>query len=418
MSVVTQNTILNESGIIRTAMKRGRENKPHIGIFGRRNNGKSSFINAIAGQDIAIVSDTAGTTTDPVKKSVEIFGIGPAILIDTAGIDDSGELGELRVKKSLQVIKAIDLAIIIIADNQIGSYEEELIKDFRRFRIPFIFVHNKSDVNALSKKLSKQIARDYKTEIVEFNSVSGNGKDRVIHAMVKNIPESSYTSKSMLAGLIEPGDIVMLITPIDLEAPEGRMILPQVQAIRDVLDNDCINIVLKETEVEAFLKTGIKPKLAITDSQMFDRMHAIIPADIPLTGFSVLLASRKGDFSAYLEGTPAIGKLNDGDRVLILESCTHQVNCDDIGRYKIPRWLLEYTGKELEFDIVSGLDEFPNPVKHYALVIQCGGCMITKKQLSNRLVDAIEADVPVTNYGMAIAYTNGIYERAIAPFIS
>ncbi len=398
-------------------MKRGRENKPHIGIFGRRNNGKSSFINAIAEQDIAIVSSTAGTTTDPVKKSVEIFGIGPAILIDTAGIDDSGELGELRVKKSLQVIKAIDMAIIIITENTVGSYEKELVDQFRRYDIPFIFVHNKSDQQRLTDNSRNHININYQADVIEFSCLQNNKQDKLLDTIIKLMPKSAYTSSSLLAGLINPGDIVMLITPIDLEAPEGRMILPQVQAIRDVLDNGCINIVLKETEVEDFLKTsGIKPKLAITDSQVFNKMNKIVPKDIPLTGFSVLLASRKGDFDAYLKGTPAIGKLKDGDRILILESCTHQVNCDDIGRYKIPDWIKNYSGKDLRFDIVSGLDDYPVPVSEYALIVQCGGCMITRKQLSNRLKEAIEAGVPVTNYGMAIAYTNGMYERAVEPF--
>ncbi len=399
-------------------MKKGRENKPHIGIFGRRNNGKSSLINAIAGQDTAIVSEQAGTTTDPVKKSVEIFGIGPAILIDTAGIDDHGDLGKLRVKKSLQVIKAIDMAIIVITDNKTGKYEKELANQFNHYNIPFLFVHNKSDKNPLNYTLKNYIKGEYSTEIIEFSCFNEMGYEKLIETITGLMPKSAYTSTSLLGNILNPGDIVMLITPIDLEAPEGRMILPQVQAIRDVLDNDCINIVLKETEVEEFLKnTGIKPRLAITDSQMFHKMDKIVPRDIPLTGFSILLASRKGDFNAYMEGTPALGKLNDGDRVLILESCTHQVNCDDIGRHKIPAWLKEFSGKDIHFDIVAGLDEFPRPVKDYSLAIQCGGCMITRKQLSNRLADVINAGVPVSNYGMTIAYTNGIYERAMEPFL-
>ncbi len=398
-------------------MKKGRENKPHIGIFGRRNNGKSSFINAIAGQDIAIVSDTPGTTTDPVKKSVEIFGIGPAILIDTAGIDDEGALGELRVKKSLQVIRSIDLAIVIITANTVGSYEHELVQEFKRFDVPCLFVHNKSDLEPLTALTAGMITEDFDTPVVEFSSLDPSNQEKLLETIVQQMPPSAYTGRSLLAGLVEPGDIVMLITPIDLEAPEGRMILPQVQVIRDVLDNGCINIVLKETEVESFLRhTGIRPKLAITDSQVFNKMSRIVPEEIPLTGFSVLLASNKGNFGAYLEGTPEIGKLKDGDRVLILESCTHQVNCDDIGRYKIPEWLQNHTGKKLEFDIVAGLDGFPRPARDYALVVQCGGCMITRKQLQSRLKEFIEAGVPVTNYGMTIAYTNGMYERAIRPF--
>lgn len=395
-------------------MKKGRESKPHIGIFGRRNNGKSSFINAIAGQETAIVSDMPGTTTDPVKKSVEIFGIGPAIIIDTAGIDDSGKLGKLRINKSMQVIKSVDLAIIIVCDNTLGGYENMLIDHFKQYGIPFIFVHNKSDISPLESSIKNFIADNFKTDIIAFNSQAPE-LEPLLACITKHMPPSSYTTPSLLGGLIEPGDIVMLITPIDLEAPEGRMILPQVQAIRDVLDNGCINIVLKETEVESFLKkTNLKPKLAITDSQVFNKMSKIVPPEIPLTGFSVLLARRKGNFEAYLKGTPEIDNLKDGDRVLILESCTHQVNCDDIGRYKIPAWLEKHSDKKLAFDIVSGMDEYPRPVQEYSMIIQCGGCMITRKQLRNRLQEAIEAGVPVTNYGMAIAWTNGMYERAIA----
>jgi [FeFe] hydrogenase H-cluster maturation GTPase HydF len=397
--------------------KKGRENKPHIGIFGRRNNGKSSFINAISGQETAIVSDTPGTTTDPVRKSVEIFGIGPAILIDTAGIDDHGELGALRIRKSLQVIKTIDLGIIIITANKLGSYEEELVEQFRKFEVPFLFVHNKSDEERLSPATAGLIRERYKAEAIDFSSIAPGDTEMLLNLIGRHMPRTAYTRPSLLDGMIGPGDIVMLITPIDLEAPEGRMILPQVQAIRDVLDHDGINIVLKETEVEAFLeKTKIRPRLAITDSQVFGRVDKILPPDIPLTGFSILLASHKGDFGAYLAGTPEIDKLKDGDRVLILESCTHQVNCDDIGRYKIPAWISSHCGKKIEFDIVAGLDDFPRPVDEYALLIQCGGCMITPRQIKSRLLEAMKAGVPVTNYGMAIAFTNGVYHRAIKPF--
>ncbi len=397
---------------------RGKESKPHIGIFGRRNIGKSSFINVLAGQDIAIVSDTAGTTTDPVKRSVEIFGIGPAVIIDTAGVDDSGPLGEKRVRKSMQAIGQIDLAIVIIAGNGLSEFESSLVKEFKKFGIPYIFVHNKSDLVPLQDECRENIRLKYQCEVLPFSCHNPEGLDGILGTISRLMPENAYTGTSLLGGLLKPGDIVLLITPIDLEAPEGRMILPQVQTIRDVLDNHCISIVLKETEVEAFLaSTGIRPRIAITDSQAFGKMNRIIPEDIPLTGFSVLLASRKGNFEAYLRGTPAIDRLKDGDRLLILESCSHQVNCDDIGRYKIPAWLKQYTGKNLQFDFVSGLDTLPCPVEDYAMVVQCGGCMITRKQLENRLRSAISAGIPVTNYGMAIAYTHGMYERAIAPFV-
>jgi len=398
---------------------KGRELKPHIGIFGRRNNGKSSLINALAGQDVAIVSAQPGTTTDPVRKSVEIFGIGPAIMVDTAGIDDSGDLGELRIRKTLQVIKSIDLAIIVITDNSIGEFEADLIHHFNKFDVPFIFIHNKSDLSPVSKELVTRIQNEFKTDVADFSTLNPTNKEQLIQMIIRHMPDTAYTSQSLLGGLLQKGDIVMLITPIDNEAPEGRMILPQVQAIRDVLDNDCINIVLKETEVEQFLKTtGIKPKLAVTDSQMFGRIDKVIPKDIPLTGFSVLLARHKGPFDKYMEGTPKIDELKDGDKVLILESCTHQVNCDDIGRYKIPTWISDYTGKKLEFDVVAGLDSFKSDFSKYALIVQCGGCMITKKQVHSRLKEAIEAGIPITNYGMAIAWTKGIYARAIEPFVN
>ncbi len=400
-----------------TTMKKGRESKPHIGIFGRRNNGKSSFINAIAGQDIAIVSETAGTTTDPVKKSVEIFGIGPAIMVDTAGIDDSGKLGELRIRKTLQVIRAIDLAIILITENDIGEFEDDLVKRFKDYDVPFIFIHNKSDEHPLKQEMIRKIHTGYRTDIIDFSALTDKDTTAVLDLIKKHMPPTAYVTNSLLGGIIKKGDYVLLITPIDLEAPEGRMILPQVQVIRDVLDNDCINIVVKETELQHFLETsGIKPALAITDSQAFEKVSRILPGDIPLTGFSVLLARHKGPFDEYMRGTPKIGDLNDGDRILILESCTHQVNCDDIGRYKIPAWLEDYTGKKLEFDVVAGLAEFPRSITDYSLVVQCGGCMITRKQISSRLKEAVDAGIPITNYGMTIAYTTGIYERAIGPF--
>jgi len=397
---------------------KGRELKPHIGIFGRRNNGKSSLINALAGQDVAIVSNQPGTTTDPVRKSVEIFGIGPTVLVDTAGIDDEGELGSQRVRKTLQVIKSIDLAIIVVTNNEISKFENELISHFKKFDVPYIFVHNKADVVPVTADLQNFVHLKLQTEIIDFSTLNPINKDSLIQMIIRHMPATAYQSPSLFGGLLKRGDIVLLITPIDNEAPEGRMILPQVQAIRDVLDNDCINVVLKETEVEHFLiTTGIKPRLAVTDSQMFGRIDKIIPKDIPLTGFSVLLARHKGPFDKYLAGTPKIDELKDGDRVLILESCTHQVNCDDIGRYKIPGWLQEYTGKKLQFDIVAGLDSFDHDLRKYALLVQCGGCMITRKQVHSRLREAIEAGIPITNYGMAIAWTKGIFERAVKPLM-
>lgn len=401
-------------------MTKGRENKPHIGIFGRRNNGKSSLINLLSGQDIAIVSDIAGTTTDPVKKSMEIHGLGPVIFVDTAGIDDSGELGNLRVSKTLKTLNTIDMAILIIAGNQFDSHEEQLIDKFSHYSIPYLIVHNKSDLEKLGATTITSIFEKTQKSVIEFSSVkaSSSNVDNLIGKIKEIMPPSTWKKPSLLGDLLSYGDIVLLITPIDIEAPEGRMILPQVQAIRDILDNDCVAIVLKEREVDSFLKrSGIEPKLVITDSQVFLKADASIPKHIPLTSFSIVLARQKGDFYNYIEGTPKISELQDNDRVLLLESCTHHVSCDDIGRVKIPRWINNFTGKKLHYDTVAGLDNLPLPIEEYSLVIQCGGCMITQKQLQNRLRPAIDKKIPVTNYGMAIAYVQGIFNRAVAPFV-
>ena len=398
-------------------MSKGRDTKPHIGIFGRRNNGKSSFINALTGQDISIVSDVPGTTTDPVKRSIEIGGIGPAILIDTAGIDDTGELGEKRIAKTKEVLGIIDLASLIIVHNDFSDAEKELISEIRKKDIPFFIVHNKQDEEQLDPVLAEVIRDKYSVPVIGFNSLRPDTLNEIIRAIEDQMPETVFRKRTLIGDLITQGDVVLLITPIDIEAPEGRMILPQVQVIRDVLDHDGIAVVCKERDVDAFFKKmNPKPALVITDSQVFPKADAAIPKDIPLTSFSIVLARQKGDFDHYLEGTPAISRLKDGDRVLILESCSHHVTCDDIGRTKIPRWISNFTGKKLEFDTVAGLSGLPMPVREYSLVIQCGACMITRRQLLNRLNSATEAGVPVTNYGLAIAYVHGIFDRAIAPF--
>jgi len=400
-------------------MKKGKELKPHIGLYGRRNMGKSSLINILAGQDIAIVSEQAGTTTDTVKKSFEMSGIGAVVFVDTAGIDDSGNLGEKRVQKTLNSILQIDLGILVISDNIFGKFEEGIIAEFKRVKVPFVIIHNKLDIHKLKEETISYIKSNYGLiDIISFSTYNPKNIEELVDTIKKNIPESSFKTKSFVGDLISYGDIVILITPIDAEAPAGRLILPQVQLIRDILDNDAVAIVLKEREVDAFLrKTGIKPKLVITDSQIFTKADAMIPRTISLTSFSIILARHKGDFENYLLGTPKISELQDGDRVLILESCSHHISCDDIGRVKIPRWMSAYTGKKLEYDIVSGLDSIPQDINNYALLIQCGGCMITRKQLYNRLQPAIEAGLAVTNYGMAIAYVQGIYERAVEPFV-
>ncbi len=399
-------------------LKKGRENKVHIGIFGRRNSGKSSLINALAKQNIAIVSDVAGTTTDPVKKSIELFGIGAVIMIDTAGIDDVGELGKLRIEKTDEALKIIDLAIIVLARNQFGEPETTLIEKCRKYDVPFFFVHNKSDLEPLEDKTINKVKEFSDSGIMDFSCLRKDDTDTIVEVIKKHLPVEMLQKQTILGDLIEKDDLVLMITPIDSEAPEGRMILPQVQVLRDILDHDGVALILKETEIEAFLKnTGIKPKLAITDSQAFGLVSQLIPEDVSLTSFSILLARQKGDFIHYLKGTPKISELKDGDRILMLESCTHQVSCEDIGRIKLPNWLNEFTGKKLEFDIVAGLSNLPKDIHDYAMVIQCGGCVITRKQIFNRLKPATDAGIPVSNYGLAIAYVHGIFGRATKMFL-
>jgi len=393
-----------------------KDRQPHIGIFGRRNYGKSTLINLLAGQEIAIVSDVPGTTTDPVKKSFEITGFGPVVLIDTAGFDDVGELGEKRIEKTDKSIKLVDLAILVVSNLAFDSVEEVLINRFKSFDVPFIVIYSKSDLTLPTDNYLQKYKDLGALDAIIFNQ--NEDITPIVKSIRNSIPESAYSNPSLLGDVVKHGDIVLLITPIDIEAPEGRLILPQVQAIRDVIDNDAVCIVLKEREVDAFLmKTKIKPSLVITDSQVFLKADASIPKDIPLTSFSIMLARFKGDFARYLHGTPKLSQLKEGDRILLLESCTHHVSCNDIGRSKIPRWISNFTGKQHKFDVVSGFDNLPYPIESYSLVIQCGGCVVSRKQLVNRLKPAIDANIPITNYGMAIAYVLGIYNRAVAPFV-
>jgi len=374
--------------------------QPHIGIFGRRNNGKSALINALTGQEIAIVSDVAGTTTDPVKKSMEIFGVGPVVLIDTAGLDDVNDLGRKRVEKTENVLKHIDLAILVLTHYQFEEVEEKLVTQLRALETPFIIVNNKSDVGVRGEEGEDE-------SVISLSAKTGEGLPQLIEKIKEKMPVSAYHTHSLLEGIVKENDTVLLVTPIDSEAPEGRLILPQVQTIRAILDQNATAIVLKEDKIEHWLKTAEKPNLVITDSQVFKTVAPPIPQDVPLTSFSILLARFKGDYENFLKGTPKVENLKDGDCVLIMESCTHLTSCEDIGRVKLPKWLAEYTGKNLRFDFVSGLTAVKN-IEKYALIVQCGGCMITKKQLLNRLKPAIDADIPITNYGMLIAYLTGI----------
>ncbi|MBP1645976.1 MAG: hydF [Bacteroidetes bacterium] len=398
-------------------MNKGRENKPHIGVFGRCNVGKSTLINRLVGQEISIVSNLAGTTTDAVKKTMEIKGIGAVVLIDTAGIDDVSELGKKRVEKAYEVFSQIDLAIIAF-DNNFGKEEAELIKTSENLKVPFILVFTKSDLSPIRKDLKETIEKNYNQSIIEFSQDSSESKINLTQKIRETIPPTAYQTKGILKGLIKENSVVILVTPIDSSAPEGRMILPQVQLIRDVLDNDSINIVVKETQLEYTLKNIYpNPDLVITDSQAFDYVSSVVDEKIPLTSFSIVLARLKGAFDEYVKGTPKIDSLNDGDRILMLETCSHQPTCEDIGRVKLPQMIRKYSKKEIEFDVVAGLSPFPKPIEEYAMVIQCGGCVATEKQLQSRLLPVIEAKVPVSNYGISIAYMSGIFKRATKMFV-
>ncbi len=395
-----------------------------IGVFGRINSGKSSLINVISGQDVAIVSDTPGTTTDPVKKRMEIFGVGPVVFVDTAGVDDESELGSKRIAKTDQVISQIDIAILLFTNNQFGFFEKSLIEKFRRKSVPVIIIHNQSDIIPLDPVVRREIEEEFGVTTFEFScSLLDESKqqDMVVQLTARIVDLFSKLSgekKRLFDSLAGRDDVVVLVCPIDSEAPEGRLILPQVNAIRDLLDRDAIAVVLQPGQLPGYLaKNHEDVRLVVTDSQAFAEIDKVVPEYLPLTGFSVLLARLKGPFEKYLEGTPVIDNLNDNDRVLILESCSHHSSCEDIGRVKIPALLNKRTGKNIKWDIVAGLDPLPENPEDYSLVIQCGGCMITNKQLASRLDEVMDKGVPVTNYGMTIAWCLGIYDRAVKVFV-
>lgn len=383
-------------------------NRVHIGIFGRRNAGKSSVINAITGQDFAIVSDVKGTTTDPVYKAMELLPMGPVMLIDTPGIDDEGELGALRVKKARQVLNKTDVAVVVL-DATSGQTKEDmgLIRLIEEKNIPYILVNNKSDL-LREERPSKE------------NEIYISAKEKIhIEALKEKIAALAAAGEPehrIVGDLIAPSDFVVLVTPIDTAAPKGRLILPQQQTIRDVLDSGTVAIVVKETELRETLESlGRKPRMVITDSQVFEKVSAIVPTEIPLTSFSILFARYKGLLDAAVKGAEALDKLKDGDNVLICEGCTHHRQCDDIGTVKLPRWIKNYTGKQLEFSFVSGT-EFPDDVKKYQLIIHCGGCMLNEREVRYRQKCAVDQQVPITNYGIAIAAMQGILRRSVAMF--
>lgn len=390
----------------------------HISIFGRRNAGKSSIINALTNQNIAIVSDVAGTTTDPVQKAMEILPIGPVVIIDTAGLDDTGELGELRVKKTYEVLNRTDLALLVI-DGMVGpsEFEEEILEKIREKNIPVVGVLNKADLAQFHFNQKADWEKKLKLELVETSANNGYGIEELKRQIIKKAP---YDDKelSLVSDLINPGDFVVLVVPIDKAAPKGRLILPQQQVIRDVIESDAIAVVTKEYELKETLENlGKKPALVITDSQVFLKVSADTPRDIPLTSFSILFARYKGDLDELTKGLKALERLKPGDKVLIAEGCTHHRQSDDIGKVKIPRWIRQIVGGDIQFDFSSGM-AFPDNLDQYKLIVHCGGCMLNKREMMYRISYAKGKEIPIVNYGLLIAYVQGILPRAIEMFPS
>ncbi len=387
----------------------------HIGIFGKRNVGKSNILNALTKQNISIVSEIAGTTTDPVEKSMELLPLGPVVFVDTAGIDDEGKLGELRVQKTAKIFDRTDLALIISEQSGWSSFEKELFEEFKKRKIPVIAVCNKSDLGMISEEKLNEI-KDLKVEYVITSAQTGFGIDILKQKLIDNAPEDFINSSSIAADLIPAGELAVLVVPIDLEAPKGRLILPQVQTIRDLLDNDSMVMVVKERELKAALdRLNKPPHIVITDSQAFLKVSADVPKNVKLTSFSILFARFKGELNEFVRGAVAIENLKPGDKVLVCESCTHHAIGDDIGRVKIPRWLTQYVGGKLEFIHYAGHD-FPENISDYKLIIHCGACMTNRREILSRIIRSKKAKVPITNYGLAIAYSLGIFERALEPF--
>ena len=380
----------------------------HISFFGKRNAGKSSLLNAFTNQEIAIVSDVKGTTTDPVYKNMELLPLGPVVVIDTPGIDDVGDLGLLRVQKTKQVLNKTDLVIIVAQAGQpLDKQEQELIECAKQRQIPYIIVFNKSD-------LIDVVPQEKENEVY----VSAKTKQGIEELKNKCalIAKQQENNKRIVADLLEPGDVVVLVVPIDKAAPKGRLILPQQQTIRDILDAGASALVCRDSELEQTLaKLAQKPKLVITDSQVFGKVSKIVSSDIPLTSFSILMARYKGDLLEVVKGAKAVDSLQKGDKVLVSEGCTHHRQCEDIGTVKIPNWIKDYVGDDVEFCFTSGT-EFPQDLSEFKLVVHCGGCMLNEKDMKYRLRSCMAAGVPVTNYGILIAHLNGILKRTVQPF--
>jgi [FeFe] hydrogenase H-cluster maturation GTPase HydF len=387
----------------------------HIGFFGRRNVGKSSLVNAITRQQVSIVSEVAGTTTDPVEKPMELLPLGPVLLIDTAGIDDEGALGEMRIARTRQVFDRADMAVIVAEAPAWGAFEESLLAEFRERKTPLIVALNKSDRGPADPGLLARLAALH-LRVVEASALKSTGIHELRHALLETAPADKIESPALIGDLVGPGQMAILVVPIDKEAPKGRLILPQVQAIRDLLDSDALCMVVKERELRAALdRLREPPKLVVTDSQAFLKVAADVPATVPLTSFSILMSRFKGDLCAQVRGAMAIDRLRSGDRVLVAEACSHHPIGEDIGRVKIPRWLTQYVGGKLHFEHVQGHD-FPTDLASYQLVVHCGACMWNRREMLNRVLRCHQAGVPVTNYGLTIAYSLGIFERALGPF--
>lgn len=388
----------------------------HIGIFGRRNAGKSTFINAVTGQDTAIVSDIPGTTTDPVEKAMELLPLGPVLFIDTAGIDDKGALGLMRVDRTRKVFERTEIAVIVAEAGGWDDFEYSLADELKELGIPVIAVINKTDLHGGPDRELASILKKKKIPCIQVSALSGEGIGAFREILIKNAPEQYLSPRTIAGDLVPAGELAMLVVPIDLEAPKGRLILPQVQTIRDILDNDAYCMVVKERELrDALERLNRPPALVITDSQAFLKVAADTPAEIPMTSFSILFARFKGDLDTFVEGAMAIESLKPGDNVLVAEACTHHPIGEDIGSVKIPRWLTQYVGGKLNFDFVRGRD-YPENAGRYQLIVHCGSCTFNRRQLLTRLLDCREKGVPITNYGVCIAYSLGIFERALSPF--
>ncbi|MCP4291681.1 MAG: [FeFe] hydrogenase H-cluster maturation GTPase HydF [bacterium] len=387
----------------------------HIGLYGRRNVGKSSLVNALTRQDVAIVSDTPGTTTDPVSKPMELQPLGPVVLIDTAGLDDTGDLGSLRMKRTRAMLDRCELVLLVAAAGMWTQDEDDLLAELKTRNVPVVVVFNQSDLGQPDPDRVKALTQQG-VYCVETSTLNGQGIENLRLTIIEAATKNKTQAPPLVRDLVPAGETAVLVVPIDKEAPVGRLILPQVNAIRDLLDGDTICLVVKETQLESALENlRKKPALVVTDSQAFAEVQKIVPADVPMTGFSVLMARHRGQFQTQVAGARAIANLQPGDRVLVAESCTHHPVKDDIGREKLPRWLNNKIGGELIFDVVQGHD-FPEDLSTYKLVIHCGGCTMNRQEIQSRLGHCQRAETPATNYGLAIAFCLGIFDRALEPF--